>query len=128
MVSVRTKDTAAEVVLRSELHRRGLRFRKHVKDLPGKPDVVFSRAKMVVFIDGDFWHGRNFADWEERLSPFWQTKIARNIERDRSNDRSLVEIGWLVVRIWERDIRRNADSIADQIKDSWRLRVGLDTN
>jgi len=75
--------------VRSELHKRGLRFRKHVKDLPGKPDVVFPTVKVAVFIDGDFWHGYKFPSWEHKVSDFWKQKINKNRERDRRNHRKL---------------------------------------
>ncbi len=70
MSRVRGKDTKPEVLVRSALHRRGLRFRKHMKELPGRPDIVFTRAKICVFIDGDFWHGYDFETWEDKLHTF----------------------------------------------------------
>src|SRR6476469_9829315 len=78
MSSVRTKDTDIEQAVRSALHRRGLRFRKHVRDLPGRPDIVFSRARVAVFVDGDFWHGYDFDTWRGGLSEFWRNKIETN--------------------------------------------------
>jgi DNA mismatch endonuclease (patch repair protein) len=87
----------------------GLRYRKHVLSLPGKPDIVFVRARVAVFCDGDFWHGR---DWrslrvklKRRANPdYWIPKIRSNIERDRRNERLLAEDGWLVIRLWETDV------------------------
>lgn len=72
MSRIKGKDTGLEVKVRSGLHRKGMRFRKHVKELPGKPDVVFFRAKVAVFIDGDFWHGYQLASWEHKVSDFWK--------------------------------------------------------
>lgn len=102
----RRTDTKPELALRSELHRRGLRFRKDYRlDLGGvrpRPDVVFTRAKVAVFIDGCFWHlcpdhgrapGSNQA--------YWSPKLARNVERDRLYDGALRAAGWTVVRVWE---------------------------
>src|SRR5665811_945464 len=89
MSRVKGKDTGIERAVRSELHRRGLRFRKHVSSLPGKPDVVFTKARVIVFIDGDFWHGYRFPAWEEKISDFWKTKIGRTRERDAKNHRKL---------------------------------------
>src|SRR5437763_3579619 len=93
MSLLKNKDTDLEILVRSELHKRGLRFRKHIKDLPGKPDIVFTKAKVVVFIDGDFWHGYRFPLWRDKSSPFWQAKIAKNRERDRRNFAELRRMG-----------------------------------
>ena len=116
MGRVRRKDTAPELALRSALHRRGLRFRKNVKGLPGTPDIVFPGPRVAVFVDGDFWHGRNFADWQEKLQPFWRAKIERNIERDARNVQDLQAAGWRVYRAWEKDIKRRPDEICAEIE------------
>lgn len=83
----KSKNTQAEVILRNHIWKLGLRYRLHVKDLPGKPDLVFSQAKVVVFCDGDFWHGRNWNKQKEELKrrknqEYWIPKIQSNIERD----------------------------------------------
>lgn len=103
MSRVRSKDTKVEVLMRSNLFKKGYRFRKHTKDLAGKPDIVFRSLKLAIFIDGDFWHGRNFANLQKQLSPFWKKKIEDNIKRDIKNFKSLRAMGWKVVRIWEKD-------------------------
>jgi len=115
MARVRRADTGPERALRSELHRRGLRFFKHVKALPGSPDIVFSRARIVVFIDGDFWHGYRFPLWKAKLAPFWQDKIERNRLRDRRNFRRLRARGWTVIRVWEHQVRLDVAACADRI-------------
>ena len=115
MRKVRRQDTGPELALRSVLHRRGLRFRKHVKTLPGSPDVVFPGAKVAVFVDGDFWHGRDFDGWKDKLQPFWRAKIERNIERDAQNVANLRAAGWTVVRVWEKDIKKDRDGVAQEI-------------
>ena len=115
MSRVRGKDTKPEVLVRSALHGRGLRFRKHMKELPGRPDIVFTRAKICVFIDGDFWHGYDFETWEEKLTPFWQKKIGDTIERDRRNFSALREMGWRVVRVWTHDVRKRFDIVVEDI-------------
>src|SRR5690606_20173307 len=89
MYRIKGKDTGLEMRVRSELHTRGFRFHKHVQELPGKPDVVFTKAKVAVFIDGDFWHGYRFPAWEHKVSDFWKQKINKNRERDRRNHRKL---------------------------------------
>ncbi len=115
MSRIKGKDTGLEVRVRSELHRRGLRFRKHVKDLPGKPDVVFTRAKVAVFIDGDFWHGYRFPSWEHKVSDFWKKKISKNRERDAKSHRMLREMGWKVVRLWQHEIEKDFEASINQV-------------
>ena len=124
MRKVRRQDTAPELALRSILHRMGLRFRKHVKTLPGSPDVVFPSAKVAVFVDGDFWHGRHFDGWKDKLQPFWRAKIQRNIERDAQNVADLRAAGWTVVRVWEKDIKKDRDGIAREIAELVSARRG----
>jgi DNA mismatch endonuclease, patch repair protein len=113
----RATDTKCERLLRSELWRLGLRFRKNVRSLPGKPDVVFRRERVVVFCDGDFWHGKNWESRRRRLRmgsnpEYWVAKIQSNIARDRSYDRRLEQFGWKVVRLWESQI------LADPVKSA----------
>ena len=112
MSRVKGKDTGLETRVRSELHKRGFRFRKHLKELPGKPDIVFTKAKVAVFLDGDFWHGYGFETWEDTVSPFWKAKIVKTIERDRKHDRQLHDRGWTVLRLWQHEIEQDfANSI-----------------
>ena len=101
--------------MRSALHRRGLRFRKHVKTLPGTPDVVFLRTKVVVFVDGDFWHGYGFEEEKDRMSLYWREKIARNIERDNRNFVLLRDTGWEVVRVRKHEIKKDLNTVVDRI-------------
>jgi DNA mismatch endonuclease (patch repair protein) len=115
MSRVKNKDTDLEILVRSELHKRGLRFRKHLKDLPGKPDIVFTKAKVAVFVDGDFWHGYRFPLWRDTLSPFWQAKIAKNRERDRRNFAELRRMGWTVVRVWKHDVKTDLNGVVRKI-------------
>lgn len=113
MSSVKSKNTRPEIALRKALWHQGLRFRVNYKGLPGKPDIVFTRVKVVVFCDGDYWHGHNWAlrgmkSLDEELagySEFWAKKIRRNIKRDEEVNRQLAELGWTVVRVWESDIK-----------------------
>jgi len=116
----RKTDTRCELVLRRELWRRGLRYRLHVADLHGRPDIVFPRERVVVFCDGDFWHGR---DLESRLAKlgrghnatYWVAKVQRNVVRDRENQRVLEAAGWTVVRIWETDVLFTPGRAADRV-------------
>lgn len=115
MSRIKGKDTGLENRVRSELHRRGLRFRKHVKELPGKPDIVFRKAKVAVFIDGDFWHGYRFPSWEHKVSDFWKNKISKNRERDARNHRRLRGMGWSVIRLWQHDIEKDFEACIARI-------------
>lgn len=115
MSRIKGKDTSLEVRVRSALHRRGLRFRKHVKDLPGKPDVVFIKARVAVFVDGDFWHGYRFPSWEDKVSDFWKKKINKNRERDAANHRKLRQMEWTVIRLWQHEVEEDFDACIDRI-------------
>ena len=115
MSRVKGKDTGLEVRVRSALHKSGLRFRKHVKELPGKPDIVFSKARVAVFVDGDFWHGYRFPFWEDNVSDFWKEKISKTRERDIKNHRKLREMGWTVIRLWQHEIKKNFELCVDRI-------------
>ena len=116
MSLIRSTNTKAEMTIRRLLHSRGLRYRIHVANLPGKPDIVFTASKIVVFIDGDFWHGWRFARWEHKLKPYWKNKITGNRRRDRLNFQRLRRQGWTVIRIWEHQVKRDALSCADRIE------------
>jgi DNA mismatch endonuclease (patch repair protein) len=107
MQRVRTSGTDIELAVRAALHARGFRYRKNVRALPGCPDLVFSGRRVVVFIDGDFWHGYRFPAWRAGLSPFWQRKIEGNRRRDARNFRRLRRDGWTVVRVWQHEIVGN---------------------
>jgi DNA mismatch endonuclease (patch repair protein) len=103
------RDTMPEVALRSELHRRGLRFRK---DLPVRvsgrvvrPDVAFTRARLAVFVDGCFWHACPVHGNQPRVNTdYWRPKLAGNVARDRSVDTALAAAGWRVIRAWEHEL------------------------
>lgn len=107
MSQIKGKDTKPEKKVRSALHVMGYRFRKNVQNLPGKPDIVFTRAKLVIFIDGEFWHGYQFEQWRETIPDFWKEKITKNIDRDRMNSKILEEKGWTVLRIWQKEVEKN---------------------
>jgi DNA mismatch endonuclease, patch repair protein len=114
------RDTRAERRLRRALWLRGLRYRIDAGDLPGRPDVVFRRARVAVFCDGDFWHGRDLDSRLRRLKQghnpdYWVAKIRRNVERDREHRAALIRLGWIVLRYWETDIHADVDRIAEEI-------------
>lgn len=122
MSRIKGKDTGLELRVRSALHRRGLRFRKHVKELPGKPDIVFRKNRVAVFVDGDFWHGYRFPSWEDKISDFWKRKISKNRERDAANHRKLRQMGWTVIRLWQHEIEVDFDACIDRILATVRAR------
>jgi DNA mismatch endonuclease, patch repair protein len=115
MSHVRSANTSLEMLLRRELHRRGLRYALHRRDLAGTPDIVFTAAKVVVFVNGDFWHGFGYARWRHRLSPFWRTKIELNKRRDTRNAQTLRRSGWCVVTIWQHQLKRDLDRCVGRV-------------
>lgn len=123
MSRIKGKHTGPERTLRSALRKAGYRPIMHDRRLPGRPDFVFWRARIVVFVDGDFWHGWHFDRWRQKLTPAWEAKIAANIERDRRNFRKLRACGWSVVRIWEHQIETDLDKCVERVAvhvDAWR--------
>jgi DNA mismatch endonuclease (patch repair protein) len=117
----RNSDTVHERLLRQLLWRRGLRFRKNLTQLPGKPDIVFTKARVVVFCDGDFWHGRNWRRLARQLqnranADYWYKKIRSNMLRDRWTTQFLEKQGWYVVRIWEGDVLADSEQAAARIE------------
>lgn len=127
------RDTKPELRLRRELHRRGVRYRLHGDDLPGRPDLVIRRLRLAVFVDGDFWHGnrwrlRGLSCLEEDIASnhaYWVPKIRRNMERDQEVNQRLEAMGWRVVRIWESDINSDLPAAADRVQRAIRnLRGG----
>jgi DNA mismatch endonuclease (patch repair protein) len=118
MSRIRGRDTKPEVRLRSLLHREGLRFRKNVKSLPGKPDIVFPKYRAVVRVHGCYWHrhqGCRFTTMPSTRQSFWAAKFQGTVERDRKTERALVDLGWRVFTVWECDLREHASEIANQL-------------
>jgi DNA mismatch endonuclease, patch repair protein len=116
MSRIRSRDTQAELAVRKMLHARGHRYRVNASWLHGKPDIVFTKARLVVFIDGDFWHGWQFSKWSEKLAPYWREKIAGNKARDRRHAAKLRRDGWVVLRIWEHDVKSNLPRCIEKIE------------
>ena len=128
MSQVKGTDTSIEVVFRKALWHSGIRYRKNYKALPGKPDIAITRHKIAVFCDGEFWHGKDWHLVRGKLRTrreFWIRKIERNIERDTSNERKLMALGWTILRFWGRDIEKNLDLCIDDVRDAiFQARVG----
>lgn len=108
MSNIRGKDTKPELALRRALHARGFRFRLHVKDVPGRPDIVFPKYSAVVFVHGCFWHrhaGCRYATVPKTRAEFWKTKFAANVSRDAAVHDKLTSKGWRVATVWECALR-----------------------
>jgi DNA mismatch endonuclease (patch repair protein) len=118
----RTRDTAPEMALRRELHHRGLRYRVDVPLLGsrrGRVDIVFSRARVAVMVDGCFWHRCPIHGLAPKANAaWWQQKLDRNVERDRRTGEELTSSGWRVVRVWEHE---KPDAAADRIEAAVRI-------
>lgn len=118
MRSIRSKDTLPERMLRSELHKRGYRFRLHLASLPGKPDIVFSRYKTVIFVHGCFWHrhlGCKRNSMPKSNQSFWIEKFNANCERDCEDAQSLKRLGWKVITLWECEIEKDIAAVVKSI-------------
>ncbi len=116
MSRIRGRDTKVELAVRKELHRRGYRFRVNAAWLAGKPDVVFTKIRLAIFIDGDFWHGWKFDQWSHKLAPYWREKITGNRARDLQHMAVLRREGWTVMRIWEHDVDKNCERCIARIE------------
>ena len=136
MSAIKAKDTRPELELRKALWHEGLRYRVNYKDLPGKPDIVFTKWKVVVFCDGNFWHGHNWAirglgNLQEELTgypQYWRDKILRNVERDEENNKALMALGWTVIRIWESEIKNDLDGCVKVVKEALFEQMMLQTD
>ena len=112
MSAVKGKDTKPEMMVRKYLFSKGLRFRLHVRSLPGNPDIVLPKYKTVVFINGCFWHGHEgckYSHLPKSNVEFWENKITANKSRDTANEIKLKQMGWSVIRVWECEIKRVQD-------------------
>ncbi|HYD77546.1 DNA mismatch endonuclease Vsr [Ramlibacter sp.] len=117
MSKIRGKDTKPELAFRRALHREGLRYRLHAKDLPGRPDLVFRKARVAVFVNGCFWHrhaGCTLAYSPKSNLDFWAEKFSANVERDRRSLKALGELGWKCVVVWECETK-NAVALRRQV-------------
>ena len=116
MSRIRSKDTKIEKKTTSLLRKNKIRYRRFPKVF-GSPDFVVEK-KLLVFCDGDFWHGYRYAKKKKPPKKFWRDKIERNMERDRAVTRKLRADGWTVVRLWEHDIEKNSESCVRKIRKS----------
>jgi DNA mismatch endonuclease (patch repair protein) len=110
MAKIRAANTKPELALRKALWHLGLRYRLHYKKVPGKPDIAFPRWRVAVFVDGDFWHGHDWAQKQQKIKKneaFWKPKIERNMQRDREVNAQLAQQGWHVLRLWEHEVAQD---------------------
>ena len=125
MRQVKNKDSAIEITLRKELWKRGIRYRKNVSKVFGKPDLAFIGKKVAVFCDSEFWHGY---DWENKQKEiksrreFWIPKIERNMARDHEVNERLESEGWIVLRFWGKEIKKNVSACAEIIENTLEAR------
>lgn len=121
MAGIKGKNTKPELLVRSYLHCRGLRYRLHASNLPGKPDLVFPKYRTVVFVHGCFWHqhaGCNYATMPSSRTDFWKRKLSENVARDQCQVIALERSGWRVFVIWECELKgshRRLESLYSEI-------------
>lgn len=123
MQHIKSNDTKIEVLLRKALWQKGYRYRKNYKELHGKPDIVLTKYKIVIFCDGEFFHGKDWEVLKPRLeksnnSEFWINKISRNLERDDEINKKLLFMGWTVIRFWGNEIKKNTDECVRVIEEA----------
>lgn len=123
MSNIKSKDTSIELLLRKALWNRGFRYRKNYKKLPGKPDIVITKYKIVIFCDSEFFHGKDWDDLKVQLSKgknadFWIDKISRNRERDEEINKELAFMGWKVLRFWGKDIKNNLEECIKTVEEA----------
>lgn len=123
MSHIHKKDTSIEVKLRKALWKKGYRYRKNYKDLPGSPDIVLRKYKICIFCDSEFFHGKDWDVLKPKLekgsnADYWVKKITRNIERDNEIDKKLLFLGWTVIHFWGKDILKNTDECVKVIEES----------
>lgn len=119
MSKIKSKDTKPEILFRKELWNAGIRYRKHNKKLPGNPDIVNKKFKLIIFIDGEFWHGYNWSEKKKKLKTnreFWISKIERNIQRDHENNLKLEKLGYRVFRFWEHEVKKESQKCIQLIR------------
>lgn len=126
MAGIKSRNTKPEILIRKLLHKKGFRFRLHVKDLPGKPDIVLPKYKAAIFVNGCFWHGHKncyLFKLPATRTEFWQEKITKNQFNDSKSIKLLLDNDWIVCVVWECSIRgakKDADKVVNKISE-WLL-------
>ena len=122
MQHIKAKDTKIEIILRKALWKKGYRYRKNYKELPGRPDIVLTKYHIAIFCDSEFFHGKDWkvlkAKLEKGKNPdYWVRKIERNILRDEEKDKQLSSMGWTVIHFWGKDILKNTEQCIKVIEE-----------
>ena len=128
MQAIRSKDTTIELRMRKALWQCGVRYRKNYKKLVGMPDIAITKYRIAVFCDSDYWHGYDWENRNQRIKSnrdYWVPKIERNMKRDREVTAALQEEGWLVLRFWEWQIRKQLDECVEEVLQSIEARKQL---
>ena len=118
MRKVKSSETKAEILLRKALWSKGIRYRKNFRKLPGSPDILITKDKLAIFVDGGFWHGRNWPDAKKKIKSnqdYWIPKIERNMQRDIENNNDLNILGFKVIRFWESEVTKDLQGCIDKI-------------
>ena len=117
MQNIKSKDTTIEVKLRHAIWHKGIRYRKNLSSLPGKPDIVITKHKIAIFCDSSFWHGKDIESKQpvKTNAEYWDQKIRRNIERDKEVNQKLRSMGWTVIRFWDTDINKHLDQCVNTV-------------
>ena len=123
MQHIKSSDTQIEVLLRKALWKKGYRYRKNYKNLPGKPDIALTKYRIAIFCDGEFFHGKDWEVLKPRLemsnnSDYWISKISRNRAHDDEINKKLLFLGWTVIRFWGKDIKENTDECIKVIEEA----------
>ena len=123
MSNIKNKDTSIEVILRKALWEKGYRYRKNYAALPGKPDIVLTKHRIVIFCDSEFFHGKDWDDLKKQLqrgknADFWIKKISRNRERDEEINKRLMFLGWTVIRFWGKDIKKDVKECVRVVEEA----------
>ena len=122
MQSIKSKDTKSEITMRKELWKLGHRnYRKNYDKIIGKPDIVFPKLKIAIFIDSEFFHGYNWEEKKNRIGTnrdYWIPKIERNMQRDENVNKELSSKGWTVLRFWDKDVKKNLQDCINKVEDA----------
>ena len=118
MTAIKSNNTSIEIALRKALWSQGIRYRKNYKKLPGKPDIALTKYKIAIFCDSSFWHGYDWENQKNRIGTnrdYWIPKIERNIERDKQITQQLTDLGWFVLRFWDKEIKKDINKCVETI-------------
>lgn len=123
MQNIRSRDSAIELMLRKALWNKGYRYRKNWKELPGTPDIVLTKYRIVIFCDSEYFHGKDWEELQQRIRrgnnpDFWEKKISGNMKHDLDINAELKGLGWKVIRFWGKDIKKDLDGCIRTVEDA----------